>query len=84
MRFNNILAQGGELNDNEKEEIIDKLMNSICDMCHQKKPFRELCIDHDHQSGKYRGVICLGCNTALGILESDEVKERARHYLEQN
>ena len=26
-------------------------------------------IDHDHKSGKVRGLLCAGCNTALGRLE---------------
>lgn len=58
MRFNNILAHGGDLNDNEKEEIIDKLMNGVCDICHERTPFRELMIDHNHVTGAYRGVLC--------------------------
>lgn len=28
-------------------------------------------IDHDHKTGKFRGVLCNGCNTAIGLLNDD-------------
>ena len=70
LRFNNVLSHGGNLNDEEKEEIIKKLEIGICDLCHKKTPFRWLCIDHDHNTGQYRGVICISCNTFIGFLEN--------------
>lgn len=32
---------------------------------------RELCLDHDHTTGKFRGFLCQGCNLALGHLQDD-------------
>ena len=33
-----------------------------------------LCIDHDHYTNEIRGLLCNGCNTALGWLEDDPIR----------
>ncbi len=41
-------------------------------------------VDHDHTSGKVRGILCLGCNSAEGHLKSDPVRARAlADYMEK-
>ena len=36
--------------------------------CQQCGATTELCYDHDHNTGKFRGVLCRKCNSALGKL----------------
>lgn len=46
---------------------------------------RELSIDHDHITGKVRGLLCTHCNTALGMLrDNPHVILRALAYSLKN
>jgi hypothetical protein len=38
-------------------------------------------VDHDHNTGKYRGLLCTSCNTGLGIYE--KMKDKFEVYLNQ-
>ncbi|MFF7299132.1 endonuclease domain-containing protein [Streptomyces sp. NPDC008265] len=42
-------------------------------------------VDHDHQTGKVRGVLCFSCNAALGqFKDRPDVMRRAAAYVEGN
>jgi hypothetical protein len=59
--------------------------NHSCKICfsHQDKLKRRLCVDHDHTTGKVRGLLCDTCNRSLGLLKDNiEVMKRAVTYLE--
>lgn len=44
---------------------------------------RGYAIDHNHQTGKFRGILCLSCNTLLGMAkDSVHILEKAQKYLE--
>lgn len=39
-------------------------------------------IDHDHETGSFRGLLCPNCNTILGLAkDSPKVLQRAMEYL---
>lgn len=43
-----------------------------------------LYVDHDHQSGRVRGLLCNGCNTAIGMFEEDPSRfDAAASYLKK-
>lgn len=40
------------------------------------------CVDHCHDTGKIRGLLCRSCNTAIGLLQdSPDVIRAAAYYL---
>jgi len=56
--------------------------NGVCAIC--REPDRELCVDHDHKTGRVRSLLCNNCNSAIGFLrESPLLARAAATYLEQ-
>lgn len=51
------------------EEMVNK-QHGRCKACGQK-PEKRLVIDHNHSTGKVRGLLCANCNCALGHLKED-------------
>ena len=46
---------------------------------------RGYAIDHNHETGEFRGILCLSCNTLLGMArESKKVLQKAINYLDNN
>jgi len=64
----------------EEVAAIEQEQKGRCVICQEELP---LCIDHDHETGKVRGLLCRLCNAGIGMLrESPEVLRRAIAYLE--
>lgn len=54
-----------------------------CDIC--RKADGPLYVDHNHETGALRGLLCPGCNTAIGLLgESPAHFAAALSYLEHH
>jgi hypothetical protein len=51
--------------------------NGVCAACGQletrtmRGKVTTLCVDHDHETGKIRGLLCFHCNTALGLVKEN-------------
>ena len=39
--------------------------NNRCAIC---KDVKQLCVDHEHTTGRIRGLLCRNCNTAVGMI----------------
>ncbi|MFF0138558.1 endonuclease VII domain-containing protein [Streptomyces sp. NPDC005227] len=66
---------------------VDAMLQSqqgLCAICRQE-PSDSFRVDHDHASGKVRGLLCHNCNVLLGhCSDSVEILKRAISYLEGN
>lgn len=46
--------------------------------------YKRLCVDHNHKTGKLRGILCENCNRGIGLFkDSQELLENAINYLNQ-
>lgn len=58
--------------------------NGLCKGCygHQSSLRKSLSVDHNHATGKVRGLLCDRCNVALGMVRDDiQVLNRLAAYL---
>lgn len=69
-----------------QEDYDNKLkeQNGKCAICKTlKEENRDLCADHNHDTGQKRGLLCHKCNTGIGLLQDNvDVLCSAIEYLE--
>jgi hypothetical protein len=65
--------------------------NGVCAICFKPERAKQngilvlLAIDHDHKTGKIRGLLCTRCNVGLGHFNDDPILLRsATKYLTSN
>lgn len=70
---------------NISQDDYDKLheaQGGRCAICGKKK---RLVVDHDHDTGEVRGLLCGNCNTGIGMLgDTPGDLKNALEYLEKN
>jgi hypothetical protein len=63
-----------------------KDQDNKCAICHREEfsnRTNKLCIDHDHKTGKFRGLLCNRCNRCIGRFDDNPILLRAAAaYLE--
>lgn len=55
--------------------------NGTCAICGSPPNGKQLGVDHNHATGKVRGLLCARCNLALGLWESIGFLTKAIDYL---
>ncbi len=56
--------------------------NGRCGLCSESVAYDKTYTDHDHKTGKVRALLCIRCNTGLGMFKDTvEGLQRAINYL---
>jgi hypothetical protein len=72
-------------------DLLEK-QNGLCAICgenrnpvHKNGTEWSLCVDHNHDTGKVRGLLCGKCNTAIGMMDDrlDLVLKAADYLMQQ-
>lgn len=78
----------GRLRDNfgitpEQYEEMARSQDNRCALCpNTHTELHRLSVDHDHKTGKVRGLLCGTCNRKLGVYETN--KQKFEEYLKQH
>jgi hypothetical protein len=74
----------------EEHDLLVRVHAGRCAICGRPETMvrrgkvQALCIDHDHRSGKVRGLLCSFCNLVIGYAREDaEILRKATMYLEK-
>jgi hypothetical protein len=67
----------------EQYEEMVSVQGGVCGICGRPPKKRKLDIDHHHESGRVRGLLCGTCNSAIGLLLDDAaIIRKAEEWVE--
>lgn len=73
----------------DEYQAMHDAQNGLCLICNKKtsgrgKKNNQLAVDHCHQTGHIRGLLCNKCNTAIGLFNDNiELLKNAQNYLQE-
>ena len=82
------LDRGYDLTPEQQLDYFDRSQTDNCEIC--QRPASDshrgvLALDHDHETGKVRGLLCGACNKALGFFQDDiDVMAAAIEYIKRS
>jgi hypothetical protein len=53
----------------------------MCAICRRSAQKERLSIDHAHDTGEVRGLLCRRCNMSLVLFDDEQLRERALRYI---
>ena len=69
--------------DKELWELRNKHIG-VCDICQQREKNKNLSMDHNHETKKFRGFLCGSCNRGIGMFKDDvKLLKKAIKYLQR-
>lgn len=81
MRRNGHLVRKYGITADEYDERLAR-QGGGCKICGRSLERIRLAVDHDHKTGKVRGILCENCNRGLGMFkDSPELLQNAIQYL---
>lgn len=91
-KYKQVVARNGDILDITNEQLENyRMTHTKCEICGRNinetvktltrfSP-KQMCVDHDHNTLKFRGLLCTFCNRQLGWYEAN--KEAIKNYLER-
>lgn len=69
----------------EQYDLMLKAQKGRCAICRrpETKYHRKLCVDHDHKTGRIRGLLCIRCNGGLSFFDNRELLDAMTKYLKK-
>jgi hypothetical protein len=55
----------------EEYNVMLLSQRGVCKICGKTQTKRSLAVDHDHKTGKNRGLLCTQCNLGIGYFEDN-------------
>jgi len=83
---NNDLKRNYGITLQEHQEMYDN-QNGLCAICKNEGDgkWKKLCVDHDHETGKVRQLLCRRCNMVLGqVYDNISLLEEHIKYLKKH
>jgi len=81
-RENDLKKKYGLTIEDYKEMIASQ--NGVCAICGHPPNSKGFSVDHKHETGKVRGLLCSKCNIVIGLLgDSPELLKAALEYLQR-
>jgi hypothetical protein len=69
----------------EKQNYVCKICQHPETKCNQNGKIKRLCVDHCHITKHVRGLLCNGCNSAIGFLQENlTTMNNAIEYITEN
>lgn len=75
----------------DEYEALHEAQGGVCAICGQPETrtirgiTSRLAVDHDHETGRIRGLLCYRCNYAIGSMQEDpELFSKAAEYLKED
>lgn len=73
-----------ELTPEEYTQMVED-QKGLCKICKKVPTKRGLVVDHNHETGEVRGLLCIPCNSGIGLLgDHPELLLAAAEYLRTN